>query len=54
MIKVAENPPEGTPYLLALDETDDKKHKSIIEVISQGIGSGCINGVESSDLFEIP
>lgn len=40
VIKTAENPPEGPPYLLAFDENPDKYHKSAIESISKGIGSG--------------
>ena len=54
VIKVAENPPEGTSYLLALDETENKTHKNIIEVISEGVGSRETVSVETSDLYEIP
>ena len=42
VIKVAESPPEGPPYLLAIDESDDKTQKSIIAAISKGVGSGKI------------
>lgn len=40
VIKVAESPPEASPYLLALDETDNKSQKALIQAISSGIGSG--------------
>jgi adenylate kinase len=51
VVKVAENPPEGPPYLLAFDETKDKQLKSIVEGISAGVGSGTVRAVDKSDLF---
>lgn len=40
VVKVAENPPEGPPYLLAFDENPDRSQKTMIQNISKGIGSG--------------
>jgi adenylate kinase len=42
VVKVAENPPEGSPYLLAFDETEVKTQKAIIQSISSGVGSAKI------------
>jgi adenylate kinase len=49
---VAEGPPEGSPYLFAFDETENKKQKAIIQTISSGIGSGKIESVKKSALIE--
>ena len=54
VIKVAESPPEGSPYLLALDETDNKTQKALIQAISSGIGSGKIENSKESPLIENP
>lgn len=40
VVKVAEAPPENSPYLFAFDETQDKSQKAIIQAIASGIGSG--------------
>ena len=54
VVKVAEAPPEGSPYLLALDQTDDRTQKSLIEVISKGVGSGKVESVKESNLIITP
>lgn len=54
VIKIAENPPEGSPYLLALDEATDRTQKSLVQAISSGIGSGKITSVKECPLIENP
>jgi nucleoside-diphosphate-sugar epimerase len=54
VIKVAENPPEGSPYLLAIDEAENRTQRAIIQAISSGIGSGKIVSVKESPLIESP
>ena len=51
VIKVAESPPEGSPYLLALDETENRSQKALIQAISSGIGSGKIATAKESPLI---
>jgi hypothetical protein len=53
VIKLAEGPPEeSSPYMLAFDMTADRTQKSLISVISEGIGSGDVKSVKSSPLLE--
>jgi adenylate kinase len=52
VVKVAESPPEGSPYLFAFDETQDKSQKAIIQAIASGIGSGKVESVKKSPLIE--
>ena len=51
VIKIAESPPEGSPYVLAFDETDNKTQKALIQAISSGIGSGKIENTKESPLI---
>jgi hypothetical protein len=52
VVQVAENPPEYSPYFLAFDMNEDRTQKAMIKSISEGVGSGEIESVEKSDLFE--
>ena len=54
VIKVSENPPENPPYLLAFDENPDRSQKTLIKSISEGVGSGKIKSMNSSELIESP
>lgn len=40
--------------MLAFDETEDKRYREIIDVISKGVGSGLIESVGESNLYEVP
>lgn len=54
VVKVSENPPEATPYILAFDENPDRSQKTLIQSISSGVGSAKIKSVNSSNLIENP
>ena len=49
IIKVSETPPEGN-YIFAIDNTQNKSQKSIIEGIAKGVGSGWIDS--DSEFFK--
>ena len=49
IIKVSEAPPEGN-YIFAIDNTQNKSQKSIIEGIAKGVGSGWIDS--DSEFFK--
>lgn len=52
MIKVAQTPPEESPYLLAFDDPKSRTQRSLVESISKGVGSGLTVSVEESPLLE--
>lgn len=49
--KISDNPPENK-YIFGIDNSKDRTQKAIIEAISRGVGSGKVESVETSPIFE--